>query len=219
MVKDALSGWRAATKEMGVPLHCHYSGVWDNAAGKKHPDWQRVDKDGKFVAGRMCVRGPYVDKLMIPQLIELIDRYEVDGFWIDGDIWATGPCWCDRCKAEFTKRTGIAEPPKETTDPAWPAWIGFTLDSYNEYAAKYVDAVHAHKPLYAHLRELDADHPQPGQAGGRHRLDIGRHASLARLRPSAVRGALPVDARQAVGPHDLELLPLRRRGAVRRRRG
>ena len=48
---------------------------------------------------KMCPRSSYVDELMIPQLLELIDRYDVDGFWVDGDLWAVAPCYCDRCRA------------------------------------------------------------------------------------------------------------------------
>jgi hypothetical protein len=98
--KDALKGWRAATRQLGMPLHVHYSGIWDAAAGKKHPSWCIVGRDGKGVGGsrwvpdreptneRMCPRGPYLEKFMLPQMLELIDRYGVDGFWIDGEIWA-----------------------------------------------------------------------------------------------------------------------------------
>ena len=47
----------------------------------------------------MRPRSPYLEKLMIPQMIDLIDRYGVDGFWIDGDLWAIEPCYCPRCEA------------------------------------------------------------------------------------------------------------------------
>ncbi len=155
---DAMRGWRDATKKLHLPLHCHYSGIWDKAAGAKHPEWTLVNKDGKQAGApfgqnagaptpeKMCPRSDYLDQLMIPQMIELIDRYGVDGFWIDGDLWASEPCYCDRCRAEFNRRTGIAEPPKEQSDPNWPAWIGFALDSFSEYVNRYADAVHAHKP-------------------------------------------------------------------------
>jgi len=155
---DALAGWREATRQMGLPLHCHYSGVWDRAAGANHPDWTQVDADGTYTGApfgatkgaatpeRMCPRSDYLDKLMIPQMLELIDRYEVDGFWIDGDLWASQPCYCERCRAAFAERTGIVEPPTDPADPNWPAWITFALDSFYEYVNRYVDAVHNRKP-------------------------------------------------------------------------
>lgn len=156
--RDALKGWRAATRKLGLPLHCHYSGIWDAAAGAKHADWCIVGKHGEAVGGgrwahhaeptneRMCPRGPYLEEFMIPQMFELIDRYGVDGFWVDGEIWAVEPCYCARCREAFKGATGIEDAPTETSDPNWGAWINFTRDSFEQYVTRYCDAIHAHKP-------------------------------------------------------------------------
>ena len=158
VIKDALQQWRKVTRELGMPLHCHYSGIWDSAAGNRHPKWCVQTHEGKQAGApfgpnadkptkeKMCPRSPYLEKLMIPQLLELVDRYGVDGFWIDGDIWGAEPCYCRKCRKAFAERTGIDEPPAEDDDPNWPAWWNFTLDSFEEYVTRYCDAVHAHKP-------------------------------------------------------------------------
>ena len=157
VVKDALKQWRAASRKLGLPLHCHYSGIWDKAAGAKHPDWCMRSKDGTLLnapwmgvssgsGDKMCPRGPYADELMIPQLIEMIDRYGVDGFWVDGDLWAMEPCYCDRCRKAFTLKTGIAEPPAAPSDPNWAVWWNFARESFEEYVTRYCQAVHRHKP-------------------------------------------------------------------------
>jgi hypothetical protein len=155
--KDWVLAWRRATKELGLPLHCHYSGIWDISAGAKHPEWCIVGSDGKplvnGIAGmtsaggeRMCPRSPYVDQLMIPQLLELIDRYGIDGFWVDGDIWSMTPCYCRRCRAAFKAKTGIAEPPKGPGEPHWAQWCDFARQGFEQYVTRYCDAVHRHKP-------------------------------------------------------------------------
>jgi hypothetical protein len=158
VVKDALAQWRAATRKLGLPLHCHYSGLWDSAAGAKHPDWCVVTADGKPAGApfgqnagaptndKMCPRSPYLDELMIPQMMELIDRYGVDGFWVDGEIWTVEPCYCAKCKAAWREQTGLAEPPVKEDDPAWPRWWNFTRESFYAYVTRYCDAVHRHKP-------------------------------------------------------------------------
>ncbi|MCF7837460.1 MAG: alpha-L-fucosidase [Candidatus Marinimicrobia bacterium] len=157
LTHDALAQWRAATRQLGLPLHCHYSGIWDKAAGAKHPEWCVVTADGSMggapfgqnagapTSEKMCPRGPYLDQLMIPQMIELIARYGVDGFWIDGDLWAVEPCYCARCRAAWTAQTGLAEPPVEVSDPNWPRWWNFTRESFNAFVTRYCEAVHAHK--------------------------------------------------------------------------
>ncbi len=152
--KDALLGWRRATRELGLPLHCHYSGLWDAAAAEKRPEWAVVPNPAQPPAEdawsparqKMCPRGGYLEGLLIPQMLELIDRYEVDGFWVDGEIWAVEFCYCERCRAAFTEETGLAEPPTDLSDPHWVQWQEFQRRSFYDYVARYVAAVHAHKP-------------------------------------------------------------------------
>ncbi len=156
--QDALMQWRQATRKLGLPLHCHYSGVWDKAAGAKHPEWCVVTADGQAagapfsqnagapIGEKMCPRSPYLAELMIPQMSELIDRYGVDGFWIDGDLWAVEPCYCDKCKAAWTALTGLAVPPVKEDEPAWPRWWNFTRESFYAVVTRYCEAVHRHNP-------------------------------------------------------------------------
>lgn len=148
VVNDALADWREATRRMGVPLHCHYSGIWDDAAAAKHPEWAVQPPPGVEEGPRhkMCPRSPYLEELMIPQMLELVDRYGVDGFWVDGDLWAVEPCYCERCVAAFREQTGIAEPPTERSDSNWVSWIDFVRESYYAYVVRYCEAVHAHNP-------------------------------------------------------------------------
>lgn len=156
--KDAMKQWREATRQLGLPLHCHYSGIWDKAAGAKHPAWSIIDSKGRLAGSppqgqnagaptgeKMCPRGGYLEGLMIPQMKELIDRYGVDGFWIDGDLWAVEPCYCLRCRAAYNKATGRRKPPMKESDPDWPLWWNFTRESFNDFVTRYCDAVHAHK--------------------------------------------------------------------------
>ena len=158
-VKDAMAGWRAATKELGLPLHCHYSGIWDMAASWKHPEWCVVDKDGVVLEdgvdvgrsfppsnGIMSPFGPYVDELLIPQMLELIDCYEVDGFWVDGEIWAVNADYGEAATTAFTEKTGIADIPREPGDAHWNEWMQFQRDAFHDYVTHYCDAVHNHKP-------------------------------------------------------------------------
>jgi hypothetical protein len=158
LAQDALAQWREATEKLGLPLHCHYSGLWDSAAGTKHPEWAVRGPDGGQAGAPfgeakgqptndiMCPRGPYVDSLMIPQLLELIDRYHVDGFWVDGEVWGAKPCWCSRCAEAWRAETGKERAPVSADDPDWAAWMDFTRRSFETYVTRYTEAVHRHKP-------------------------------------------------------------------------
>ena len=108
VVKDALAQWREATKRLGLPLHCHYSGIWDMAAARKHPEWAVVKAPGADKPSeKMCPRGPYLKKLLIPQLFEAIDRYGVDAIMIGRA--AVGCPWIFKTTKEYLA-TGVLPP-------------------------------------------------------------------------------------------------------------
>ncbi|MCL1909676.1 MAG: alpha-L-fucosidase, partial [Kiritimatiellaeota bacterium] len=153
VVKDLLAQWRAATRKLRLPLHCHYSGLWDAAFARKHPEWRvrpyggaAYDPADRKAAETLCPRSPYADTLVIPQFDELITRYKVDGFWVDGDIWAAAPCYCATCLEAWREETGLASAPTEVADPQWQRWMRFTRRGFEDYVRRYCDAVHARKP-------------------------------------------------------------------------
>jgi hypothetical protein len=146
IVNDALKIWRQVTRDMGIPLSIHYSGVWDTRAVELHPEWANIHADGKPDKNYTCPLSPYIDELMIPELLEVISEYQIDGMWIDGENWASNPCYCDRCKAEFKKRTNIENVPTDSGDPNWGAWLAFQRSLFVEHVTKYTNAVHAKNP-------------------------------------------------------------------------
>ncbi len=144
LAKDALAQWRGGGEGVKVPLHFHYFRVMDEAAARKHPEWAVTtgnEKDETVV----CPRSPYVDSLMIPQLLELIDRYQVNGFWVDGEIWAVKPCYCPRCLQAWHEETGMDVAPADPAHIDWPKWMEFTRRGFEAYVTKYAKAVHKHK--------------------------------------------------------------------------
>jgi alpha-L-fucosidase len=146
VVKDSLRIYRDVTRELGIRLGVHYSGVWDSRAVELHPEWARVDAAGQHDSRITCRLRGYDEQLMIPQMMEIIDKYDVDGFWVDGENWAALPCWCDRCRAEFTRRTGIREIPTKKGQAHWEEWLAFHRDLFVEHVTKYTNAVHTRKP-------------------------------------------------------------------------
>lgn len=150
IVKDALKIHSEVCKELGIKLGVHYSGVIDERACELHPQWQAKDIDGNpaYLNGKTmavtCLNSDYVDKLMIPQMIEIIDKYDVDGFWVDGDCWGMVLCYCDRCKSLYKEKYGY-DAPKNTNDPHWLDWVNYHRELFIDYVNKYTDAVHKRK--------------------------------------------------------------------------
>lgn len=145
-VGDPLRIWREVTRERGVALYMHYSGVWDDRAIALHPGWAAVRPDGKPYGRATSVFGPYVDELLIPQLRELAGEYGVDGAWVDGDCWATVADYGEAAVREFRRRTGAEAAPRGAGDPRWHEWMDFHREAFRRYVRRYVDALKASHP-------------------------------------------------------------------------
>ena len=145
-VGDPLKIWRQVTAERGVALYMHYSGVWDGVAVKEHPDWARVNSEGRTDDHLTSTFGPYVDKLLIPQFKELSDVYGVDGVWVDGECWAVARDYCDAAIKLFLDQTGAHEIPRKSADPRWFEWNQFHREAFRRYVRHYVDEMHRHNP-------------------------------------------------------------------------
>jgi hypothetical protein len=146
IVKDSLSVWRKMTRRHGVALFIHYSGVWDSKAIEEHPEWARIDAQGKRDPNATSVFGPYVDQLLIPQLKEVASAYELDGIWADGECWAAQLDYSPLALEAWRKQTGAADAPQDRSDPRWLEWKMFQRRAFESYLCHWVDALHAFNP-------------------------------------------------------------------------
>jgi hypothetical protein len=147
-VKDPLKIWRQVTAEHGVALFMHYSGVWDSKAVELHPEWARINEKGEPDKRLTSVYGPYVDKLLIPQLEELSDVYGVDGVWVDGECWATERDYAEPVIKAFQKQFDTEAVPRKPEDPYWFEFSEFCRDGFRRYLNHYVTALHEHNPKF-----------------------------------------------------------------------
>jgi hypothetical protein len=165
-VGDPLRVWRDVTRERGIALFMHYSGVWDYHAARAHPQWAAAGADGKPNSRATSVFGPYVDVLMIPQLRELAGEYGVDGVWVDGDCWGTTPDYGQTAVREFCKRTGAESAPRKAGEPYWNQWMDFHRDAFRRYLRHYVDELKSSHPDFQVISNWAfSDHmPEPVSA-------------------------------------------------------
>ena len=146
IVRDSLAIWRQATRAHGVGLYIHYSGVWDSVAIEHHPEWARLDAEGRPDVNATSTFGPYVDELMIPQLKEVVAACELDGLWVDGECWATKLDYAPAALAAWKESTGEDSAPKDRSDPRWLEWKMFHRRQFERYLDHWVDALHAFRP-------------------------------------------------------------------------
>jgi len=130
---DNLRVWCDAAKKHNIPIFVHYSGVWDTEYCKAHPEDAAVDAEGN-VTQQISLCGNYVNKLLIPQLKELIDDYGISGVWIDGDCWAVNPDFSDNMKPYLYEGITLAEHKK------------VMHDAFLNYVKTYTDELHKYNP-------------------------------------------------------------------------
>lgn len=145
-VRDPLEIWREVTARKGVALYVHHSGVWDEVAVRRHPEWARIGPDGKPDTRLASVFGPYVDRLLIPQLKELRSRYGIDGVWVDGECWAVERDYRPESVETFLREQGLESAPSEPTDPGWLEFTEYGRQAFRRYLAHYVDELHRFDP-------------------------------------------------------------------------
>ena len=147
-VKDPMRIWRDVTNKFNIPLYVHYSGIWDKKAIRENPQWGRIKADGTIDSTKAAYLGEYSEKLMIPQLKEMINTYKIDGAWIDGDCWSTEPDYSPEVVNGFLAGTELKEVPRSPADAGYKKWLDYNRRIYRKYLKNYVDAMHNYDPSF-----------------------------------------------------------------------
>jgi hypothetical protein len=115
---DLLGAQIAASHEIDVECPIYFTVGWSVNDAETHPEWCARHEDGSFIWGGdpdadpddpyppftwklLCPSGGYHDHIKA-QVIEICERYDVDGFWFDIYQVQHG-CWCDRCRASMAE--------------------------------------------------------------------------------------------------------------------
>jgi hypothetical protein len=143
---DLLGSLREITRELGIHLVVAYSGLIDFRAAEWRPGWLRIKSDYNAYPNRaLCVNSGYVDELLLPQLDELLTRYEPDGLWMDAENWTVSPCYCSACESEY-QMLSERSAPTSRQDSMWSDWLEFHRDSFERYLIKVGKFTHDRLP-------------------------------------------------------------------------
>jgi hypothetical protein len=120
---DVLAEVLDACHSQDIAVSAYYSLCLDENACMQNPDWEAVDPEGKPACGRFrrpCLSSPYTEELVLPQVRELLESYEIDGLWFDfSRPWH---CFCRYCRRAFESQFGRPLP-KDSSDPFWLDYI------------------------------------------------------------------------------------------------
>ncbi len=147
--QDTLALWRRVTKEEGVALYMHYSGIFEIKYCAEHPEANVMNADGSINKSTVRPDGDYVDDLLIPQLSELAENYDIDGVWVDGDCWRAKADFHPETLAKFEKEMGIdlkGEIPAAPGDPYYEEYREYNRELFRRYLRHYVDVLHERFP-------------------------------------------------------------------------
>jgi len=159
---DILAAYREITRELGIRFVVGYSGLIDYLAADAHSGWLRLNSNYAPYPNRaLCPNAGYVDELMLPQLDELLGRYEPDGLWVDAESWTVSPCYCQSCESEYQmlSERGL---PWDRTDPHWGDWLKFHRESFQRYLVKLGRFIHDRQPdlVYASSGSFSTHQPE-----------------------------------------------------------
>ena len=147
IVKDSLAVWRKATRDVGVGLYIHYSGVWDSKAVAEHPDWARIDANGTPRSQRHERLRPLRRRAPHPPAqrgrAEVRPRRRLGRRGVLGGparLVARGPWRPGR------RRRAIGTPRRTGPTRAGSPGKMFHRRAFERYLAHWIDAVHASNP-------------------------------------------------------------------------
>lgn len=146
---DTIGLFRGLTRKLGRKLVVYMSVDRRPMQLKQHPEWGHLNADGKpQINGEPIVcnrpnraKKGYLYEQFLPQIRELSAKYQVDGFWFDGDYILPRPCWCANCLAEWQADTGQPAP-RQAGEAAWAKWVAWHYERYCEYRRQVAECIH-----------------------------------------------------------------------------
>ena len=115
-----------ALKKRGIRCIVYYYMAQERELQKTHPDWVSTQKFSnwnpedieKRKVVSMCHNSPYIKQVAIPQMKEIIELYDVDGFFLDIVLqqYFQANCYCKFCRELYEREIG-SELPTDESDP------------------------------------------------------------------------------------------------------
>jgi hypothetical protein len=151
-------------RQQGLRVFAEFATLNGKSYLKSHPDAWPIDAEGNRVPQAswfmgICPTHPGFREYRLNQLAAFLDRYRVDGIWMDYLHWHAQfedpdpilpeTCFCDRCVHQFERDTGISVRADSTAARArillseyekeWRDWRCSVIESWVHSIRKSVD--------------------------------------------------------------------------------
>ena len=104
---------------------------------RNRPDWGAVLLDGKTNHDGLCCFNSPFGEALIAFILESLEIYNLDGFWLDGVIRSSGDgpgCVCEHCCRRFRENTGLEAPQNEDwNSDTFRRWVAWRYDDFAAY--------------------------------------------------------------------------------------
>jgi len=115
--RDYFGDLVAEAHRRGIRVVAYYSTTFDSQSAEEHPEWCCREADGSitelkwppFPMGVCCHNNPGYRAFLLGQLEEVQERYDTDGFWMDGFDYTGYPshaCFCCFCRERYARERG-----------------------------------------------------------------------------------------------------------------
>ncbi len=159
--RDVVGELLTALRQRDIRLMAYVSVCFDNYALGLHPEWRAVNylgdpyKIGPFTMA--CLNSPYTD-FVLQQIRELVERYAVDGYWLDiiplardvpQAVWMTTPmpvpCYCLSCQQSYERETG-ERLPRQATAAQQELAFQFLAGKVDAFLDRAAAVIHEYRP-------------------------------------------------------------------------
>jgi len=142
--RDYTGELTAALKKRGIKCIIYFMMATERELHKTHPDWVynheptnwKPENEIKKTVAIMCFNSPYVEQVALPQMKEIVELYDVDGFFIDIVMqqYLQGNCYCKYCRELYAKEIGGQIPLKDTDPKAFEyrKWSNSHMEAFME---------------------------------------------------------------------------------------
>lgn len=153
MSGDFTGEMTAALKKKRIRRIVYFMMATERGLQKQHPEWV-VNPDPNVVtpAGAktmetavMCYNSPYTEQVSLPQMKEVLEKYDIDGFFIDIVMqqYLESNCYCKSCRELYAREVG-GEIPRSDSDPKafeYRLWSNSHMEAHMEKVYRFLAQV------------------------------------------------------------------------------
>ena len=145
--RDFTGELTAALKKRGIRRMVYFYPAVERRLQESHPEWvynpdpsrEAPEKSSIGPAATMCFQSPYMESVGIPQMLECLSMYDMDGVFVDIVMqqYLSTNCHCRYCRELFGSEVG-GDIPTDKNDPkafVYRKWSNALLE-------KTIDTIH-----------------------------------------------------------------------------